>query len=38
MRRHWLSLLLAVTLGYFSLAAVPVLARLADHPQILAAR
>jgi hypothetical protein len=37
MRRHWLSLLLAVALGYFSLAAAPVLARLAEQPQVIAA-
>ncbi len=38
MRRHWLALLLAIAIGYFSLAAAPVLARLADDPQIVAAR
>lgn len=37
MRRHWLPLLLAVALGYFSLAAAPVLARLADNPHVIVA-
>jgi hypothetical protein len=38
MRRHWLSLLLAAALGYFCLAAAPVLAGFASEPQIVAAR
>jgi hypothetical protein len=36
LRRHWLPLLVAATLGYFGLAAAPMLAALAadDPPAI----
>jgi len=37
MQRHWLKFLLALALGYFTLAAAPVMARYAETPHAIVA-